>query len=619
MGLKRIVVWLLCILSALPLYALTLSESLPVQPLLPHAQIYIDYNRSESIDTISDKPFTQTDKERIGFEYSPDFAVWVRFVLENPTDHPLKRIVEYTNPLSMEVLLYDGDRKALLYQSGLAHGSPLYSINPAFEITLPPHTQTLYYLKASTDVTTLIVGLKLWQLHAFWQHESRHQFILALFFGAMAIIILYNLVIYLSVRERVYLYYVIAFAGIVIHHLFYRGVAEAYFFSPEHAAHIVRYAAFIVALPTFFLALFTKEVLRLEQYPRLNRMLHYSLVLFVPAVFVTYFFDLNSLRSLFPVLLLLMLFGITLYALWHRNRQAKFIMAGWIILAASGTMMFLSSKGYFDIFTHLPYFVEITLLTETLLFSLLLADRLKQLRVEKIASQQKLISYQQNEEERLKMLVDTRTAQLKQSVKETEMLLQELNHRVKNSIQTIVSFLRLKIDETEDETMVASLRQVENRILSISHLYALLHNSHNISTVNAHEYLSLLIEQIENTFANEHITVSLHTDVTLDSESAVYCGFIVNEALTNAMQHAFTPGQPGEVHIILEEDSGAYRLVIRDNGRGFDTTKTYDSLGLLIMESLASYQLRGTLQIDTERGTHIEILWGEYKGEGDDG
>ena len=609
MASKQILTYLLCVLFALPLYALTVSEKLPMQPLLTHAKIYIDHNRSETIDTIGNKPFTQTNKACIGFGYSPDFAVWVRFVLENPTDHPLKRIVEYTNPLSMEVLLYDGGRKTLLYQSGLAHGSPLKSINPAFEVTLPPHTKTLYYLKASTDVTTLIVGLKLWQLHAFWQHESRHQFILALFFGAMAIIILYNLVIYLSVRERAYLYYVLAFAGIVIHHLFYKGMAGLYLLSPEQTAHIVHYAAFIVALPTFFLALFTKEVLKLEQYPKLNRLLHYSLVLFVPAVFVTYFFDLNSLRSLFPVLLLLMLFAVTLYALWHRNRQAKFIMAGWIILAASGTMMFLSSKGYFDIFTRLPYFVEITLLVETLLFSLLLADRLKQLRMEKIASQQQLIAYQKDEEERLKMLVDTKTQQLKQSVKEKDLLLQELNHRVKNSIQTIVSFLRLQIDETEDAAMAASLTQVENRILSISHLYALLHTSHNISTVNAQEYLSLLIEQIQSTFTQEYVNITLHTDLTLDSETAVYCGFIVNEALTNAMQHAFTPEQSGEIHIILTQEKHIYRLIIQDNGKGFDTAKTYDSLGLVIMESLASYQLRGSMQIDTRHGTHIEILW----------
>jgi two-component sensor histidine kinase len=193
-------------------------------------------------------------------------------------------------------------------------------------------------------------------------------------------------------------------------------------------------------------------------------------------------------------------------------------------------------------------------------------------------------------------------------------LLQELNHRVKNSIQTIVSFLRLQIDETDDVAMVASLTQVENRILSISHLYALLHNSHNISTVHANDYLSLLIEQIQSTFAHEHIAISLHTDLTLDSETAVYCGFIVNEALTNAMQHAFAPDQPGEVCIILEKESRAYRLIIHDNGRGFDAEKEYDSLGLVIMESLSTYQLRGSMQINTQKGTHIKIIWERQDG-----
>jgi len=233
------------------------------------------------------------------------------------------------------------------------------------------------YLKALSDVTTLIVELNLWQVDAFYQHESKKQFVMALFFGAMLILLLYNLFIWFSVRERVYLYYVLAFAGIVFHHFLYRGLAEIYLLSPEMSLQIVKYAAFIVAFPVFFLALLTKEILQLSQYPKINRFLHYTLIGFVGITVVCFLLGLDRIRSLFPVLFLLMLFVVTLYAYIKRNRNAKFILIGWLVLVGSALFMFLDSEGYIAGMNRFPYYVEVSILTETLLFSFILADRLK--------------------------------------------------------------------------------------------------------------------------------------------------------------------------------------------------------------------------------------------------
>ena len=425
----------------------------------------------------------------------------------------------------------------------------------------------------------------------------------------MTIIILYNLFIYISVREKVYLYYVLAFASFILHHLFYKGLAGLYFFTPEETTTIVKYAAFIVATPAFFIALFTKNILKLWQYPKLNIFLHTYLVFFVIMTLLAYFLDLNNLRSLFSVILLLILFFITLYTLLHHNRQAKFIMLGWVALLSSAFLMYLSSIGYYNVFNTFPYYVEISLLLETLLFSLILADRFKQLRNDKIASQNYLIDYQAKEEMRLTQLVEEKTSELQLALKEKNLLLQELNHRIKNSIQTIVSFLRLQIDETDDHKMQNALIHIENRIMSISHLYSLLYAKHNNSYINAYEYFSLLIDNIQNTLHKEEIAIELKTDVVLHSEIAVYCGFIINEAVTNALQHAFEPDEKGDVIINLIKQDKEYILKIQDNGKGFDTSMTHDSLGLVIIESLATYQLNGTLEITAQDGTDITIQW----------
>ena len=593
------------------LFAIDISLTKPVEPLLKDASIYLDYNRSETVSTIRTKKFHIAGKEHIGFGYSPKFAVWIKVVLTNPSDKSVRRIIEYANPLTTTVVLYDGDTGKRIGTGGIGALETIRSINPAFSITLEAHASKTFYLKAESDVTTLIVELNLWQVDAFYQHESQKQFFMALFFGAMLILLLYNLFIWLSVREKVYLYYVLAFTGIVFHHFFYKGLAELYLLSPQMSLSVVQYAAFIVAAPVFFMALLAKEVMSLQQYPKINRFLNGSLFLFVIATGVCYWFGLNSIRSLFPVLMLFILIGITVYAYLKKNRQAKFVLVGWFILMVSALFMFLSSEGYLDISNRFPYYAELSILIETLLFSLILADRLKQLRLEKLQSQRKLIQYQEEEEVRLTALVSERTKQLEQSVREKELLLQELNHRVKNSIQTIVSFLRLQIDETAEPQIRHTLLNVENRIMSISHLYALLYEKHDLSSVSAYEYFSLLCEHVQTTLGNENVNVHIDTDVRLDPETMVYCGFIVNEALTNALQHAFEADEPGEVSIKLSQRAQNYILMIKDNGKGFDMNVTHQSMGLLIMESLAAYQLKGSMQISTASGTEIAIIWEE--------
>lgn len=593
----------------LSLYGMSLSKEQLQQPLLSDSMIYIDHTRKVTIETIEQQTFKPTEKDKIGFGYAPDFNVWIKIELTNPYDEKIKKVIEYTNPLTTTIAFYDGKTKKLLYREGISAASVLHSINPTFPVTLEAGESKIYYLKASSSVTTLIVGLTLWDVDAFYQHESKHQFTLALFFGAMGIIILYNLFISFSVREKIYLYYVIAFAGIIFHHLFYKGLAGLYFLSPDDTMAVVQYASFIVAVPTFFLALFTKNILKLEQYPKLTKILNVYLGIFVVMTVVCYLFDLNNLRNLFSVLLLFLLFFITLYAFLQHNRPAKFILIGWFALLSSGLLMYLSSVGYYDIFDTMPYFVELSLLMETLLFSLILADRLKQLRLEKIASQKHLIRYQEEEENRLTTLVTERTSQLEVAIKEKDLLLQELNHRVKNSIQTIVSFLRLQIDETDDSKMQHALMHIENRIMSISHLYSLLYAKHDISYIHADEYFSLLVTHIRTTLNKEDIDIILDTDVALHSETAVYCGFIINEAVTNALQHAFEVEEKGSIKIGLVKNKNAYTLTIEDDGQGFDTSMTHESLGLVIIESLATYQLHGSLQINGQSGTKIEIVW----------
>lgn len=597
----------LILLSSLLITALfssDISEQHSFDNLLPNAFIYIDQTNTLNLNEVSKQVFSRNYQKQLGFGYSPNFTVWVKFTLKNPSSKPIHKVIEYANPLTTSITLFDAQtnqstQKGLLY----THLNP-ESLNPIFQITLAPNSSKTLYLRAETHITTLIVDLRLWNRDHFYQYEQQKQFILAMFFGAMSLIILYNLFIYIGTREMSYLYYVLFFLGITLHHAIYKGVVSLYLLSPEQMEKLIEFSSFIVAFPTLFLALFTKNILDLKQYPMVNRVLNLYLFIFPLLVLFIYWNQLYAYRNIFSVGLLVLLFGITCYAVFKRNRQAYFIISGWLLFVTSGLFMYLSSLGVYNIFDTFPYYTEASLVAESLIFSLSLLDKIKQLK-------NSLISYQKEEEERLSQLVHIKTKALEKSIKEKELLLRELNHRVKNSIQTIVAFLRLQQDEIKDKGTQEIVQGLENRVMAINHLYALLHTKENLSSVDSYTYFSLLIDDIAMGYHQPHIDVSLKTTIKLPSKYALYCGFILNEAISNAYKHAFKGKQVGKVLITLSQEENEYQLIIQDDGIGYNHKNIHDTLGLTIIETLVSSQLSGQLKIDAHNGVTITILWSD--------
>lgn len=600
---------LLLLFAVSQLFSVEIYNQKIFENLLPNAEIYIDKNNSLNIDTVQTQDFFKNYQKNLGFGYSPNFTVWIRFTLENKSAKKIDKIIEYANPLTTNVTFFDPQSNRI-HKDGLIYiSSNRESLNPIFAITLEPHSSKTFYIKAYSHIITLIVSVNLWDKKSFYSHEIKHQFILAMFFGAMGIIILYNFLIYWGTREISYLYYVLFFVSIAIHHILYLGLAGLYLLSAHAVALTVEFSAIFVALPALFLALFTQNILELKQYPKINKLLTYYLTIFPILIIFFHIMELHKYKNLFSIVLAIFLFFIIIYSVWRRNRQAYFLIVGWSLSIISAVLMYLSSLGVFNIFSSFPYYAEFALISESLIFSFLLADKIKELRREKITIQENFISYQKEEKKKLSNMVIEKTEALNESLLEKELLLKELNHRVKNSIQTIVSFLRLQIDEIEERKTQQILMNIENRILSISHLYALLYTKENICFVNTHEYFSLLLQDIETSYAMPHIKIELKTEVNLSSEYAIYCGFILNETITNSLQHAFVGRDSGDILIYLKKEDDLYRLSLYDNGIGYNENNNSDSLGLIIIETLVETQLQGKLSIDSKNGTKIEIAW----------
>lgn len=602
------------LLVSINLYAniININEQTKSIEILPNSEIYIDKNRNLTIEDIikQNVKFEKNNKKILSFGYSPDFDVWIKIVLKNDLNKPIKKILEYNNPLTTNVDFYDVNKNNYFQKDGLlTQNKDKYVINPIFEIELNPNEEKVYFVKASSYITTLIIDLKLWNENSFYQKEIKHQIILSLFFGAMFILGIYNLFIYLFTRDKSYLYYVIYIFGLIAHHLVYVGFTKLYMFNSKILLDILELSSVLVALPVYALGLFTKSFLQTNQYPILNKILNgFLIVIPISILFFIFTDDYDKYRNSLTMLFLLFLMIVTIYGAIKRNKQAYFILFGWFIFLSSGMLMFLSSSGIFDIKKFFPYLIETSFVMEAIIFSIALANRITSLQKEKNEANNRLIIQQKNETKRLSKEVDLRTKDLKTALDEKELLLKELNHRVKNNMQTIVSLIRLQSDEVENEKLKDILLTIQNRISAMGHLHELLYKQDNINYIDVYEYFEILIEEVRYSY-DSYINIHLDIKTKLKMEQAIYCGLIINELITNSFKYAF-PNKEGNIYVILEKDE-KMKLTVKDDGIGFEKTNTTFSLGLTLVNTLALNQLKGKIITDIKDGVTTTILWDE--------
>lgn len=590
------------------------SETTPFD-VLENSSIYIDHTRSLGLNEIKNGnvQFNPNNTKRLLLGYSPDFDLWIKFTVKNTTDAKISRILEYNNPMTTNIFFYSPDENFLPQTSGILSGNlGQKTIHPIFKINLEAHEEKTYFVKVYSEVTTLIVDLKLWNTNQFYEAEIDHQKKLAIFFGAMMALALYNLSLYFFTRDKSYLYYVAYMIGISFHHIVYTGFFNIFQLDAGLNELMIKSAAIIVGIPAFALALFTNSMLEMNRYPKLQKLLRYYLILF-PFTLLIFVFtsEFNQFRNIFSVVLLLLLLFITVYAALKKDSQAKFILFGWFLFIVAGIAMYLSSIGWFDIYKLSHYFIEILLVLEAIIFSIALAYRIKQLQLEKESVHQKLLEQQKNEQVRLEHEVLKKTEDLQEVLATKQLLLNELNHRVKNNMQTILSLIRMQSDEFDNVKLQDAFTTIQNRVSTMSHLHELLYKEELFSDVNAFQYFHSIVEDIQESY-EMIVQINYQIHASLEIEQAIYCGLIVNELVTNACKYAFKDDK-GTIRISLDEKDNVYSLIVSDNGMGYNQGKTTNSLGLELVNSLVYGQLKGKITTDSHNGVSVEVVWSKLE------
>ncbi len=210
--------------------------------------------------------------------------------------------------------------------------------------------------------------------------------------------------------------------------------------------------------------------------------------------------------------------------------------------------------------------------------------------------------------------------QLRRNLEEKEVLLREVHHRVKNNLSVIASLLNLQssVIQTPEEALTA-FRNSRDRVISMALVHEELYRSRDYARIDMNTYLGNLTRQILSVYdTGGNIRLSAQAEgIVLNVNTAVPCGLILNELITNAVKHAFPTGGPGDIHIVLRAvDDDCIELSVSDNGIGMPEGFEWQqcgSMGLTLVRLLTE-QIRGTLEIFGENGTHCRIRFPK-KGE----
>ena len=196
--------------------------------------------------------------------------------------------------------------------------------------------------------------------------------------------------------------------------------------------------------------------------------------------------------------------------------------------------------------------------------------------------------------------------QIRSTLKEKEILLQEVHHRVKNNLQVISSMLNLQRRFIDDPKMLDILEESQNRISTMSFIHESLYQNSDFSSIGFAEYLKRLTQNLIHSYsrvsANVELTCILD-DVQIDLKQAIPCGLIVNELVSNALKYAFPGKRGGAIELRVEEKGQDIEIEVSDNGVGlpddFDF-ETNESLGVYLVQALTD-QLDGSLLVDNNQ------------------
>ena len=603
---KKIYYFLL--LLHISLYGETIIEK---SFLIDEQSAYTNQNIYENKDK-----FSTLAKDKNAFGFLPH-TVWIHLKLTNNGTETLSNVVELPYPLldHIEVLKYENTQLIESYKTG-----DLKKFNTRKEES---NTFVISYELQAFSSKELILGISsqgplnlkmnFMSNKEFAKSSKENSMVLGIYYGAIIIMLIYNLILYFIIKEKVYFNYVLFHFFYLFAQLALNGLAFEYIWpnTPEINSY---FFLSMMILINYYAVLFSVLFLDTKKYhPKLYYYFKIFMFIFIvlfPLNFILPYELMARAVTMFSGILFISLFLSGVYTLIKNNTaSSKFFVTAWSFLLLGLLVTQFSFWGFLPISFFTLYANQIGALIELALLSIALAYRYNTLFLKLTKKEAQLRLFNEELEETVKertQTISNKNTLLSKEVNNKNILLKELFHRVKNNLQIISSILYMQSKKVEHKEANEVLQNSIQIISSMGMIHEKLYNSDDLEFIDFREYLDSLISYMTKVLKEKKIEFNIECkNVLITLKNAVPLGLVVNEIITNSLKHAFNEHstQTMEINIEIDKDENdILSLKIFDNGVGIQLDKLKKNFGFKLIESLATYQLKASLDFYNMNG-----------------
>jgi len=523
-------------------------------------ETYYDVDEKYTIETIKDANFTKSSLVHINNRRTKPH--WFKVVFEDTSG--LSEDIIISNEKSyFDTFNYYDEGSVIDVSIYAPYKERAFKTNtPAYKFELKPYEKKTIYIKVQSDLY-FSSRFSISNADGFRQAQEFQNFLYMFYLGTCFAISLYFLVLFLYNRDRLYLYYffyTILLAQITLVY------SALYVFLDTRWIHI---GVPLMPFTYMFLLLITRKMLENEKkFPYFNLIFNFFMVTFILAS-VVMIFD-QSIGSIIYNIVMLLFFILAVALLIASSKENRIYFSAVFIYLVSVMSLPLINFELVDYNFFTKNLMLIGSFIELILFAAVLAIKVQKLDLDKIQAQHVLLELKEQQNTLLSQKVQEQTKTL-------NLLLKELQHRVKNNFQFITSFIWAQKQMSNSQEVSDSLDQIRERVFAITSLHEML-NTDEFHQLNLQAYILKIIEAFRHThtdIAFEHEICSINVDY----DSCIALGLILNELLTNSAKYAFKDTAHPKVDVKMFEKDGNCCFIYSDNGVGLDNSTLTESTG----------------------------------------
>jgi two-component sensor histidine kinase len=579
---------------------------------MAHFKLYYIETKTQTLESIQKLDFNRSIPNRFSLGYrNPQHQHW--FAIDIESNNQERLYLYFTNLFAKDFTFYyqDSNGKWQSKEAGYNESNRSQSIwTSKPTLAFSANYNARIYVKIESDVAIVGEFLLFEDLSELIDYQSHYYLLFALFFGVLLMSMVINLFLFITLKDRVYGYYVgyLLFFGSFV---FMVNSLHSPFATPT-IIHLFRMCSPIALI---FFILFFKELLGLKTIALwLDRV--FTLILIAVVFFLImiqystspWYGLLAQSSSILYTLLILS----TLLAIYYKINKARVYLIIILIQLFSSWLMASMYSGVLENNDINQYSFMVVTMFNFMFFTIILANRINEETQQKLKIEQEFHKQQETYTNQLEHDVQERIQKINALLNEKEVLLREVYHRVKNNFHMVTSLLWIEHENQITSNQKSTLLELINRVKSMALIHQYLLGSDDYSQIKAHEYIARIIQEIEKSYAQKALDIAKDIEsFELTPDQALYLGIIINELLTNSVKH-YTKQDRCRIMVECQVQQEKVHLDIYDNGEGFVYERAkHRSFGLQLIEEFSQKLNPIESGFTFDKGMHYRLVFSQ--------